>query len=162
VTSDTEAARLYNLYSRWTSDLHQWCWTKLGRHVDAEFFPIDWKFRVYSGRAEAEVSLFGVPHIVRPQGEKSFTLKLPTPEEEPDQERLNQCFRNICLATARVLEIELGVARLGGKKKGGKHGHTDRILPPPDSIDEPERPKLLPPGVDGPGSETEDPSTGKT
>jgi hypothetical protein len=155
------AEELYKLYSGWTAQLHAWCQEKLGRHVDAEFFPIDWKFKVYSGHAGAEVSLFGVPHIVRPAGEKSFTLKLPAPEEEPDQARLDQCFRNICLATARVLEIELGVPKLGGKKKG-KHGHTDRILAPPDSADEPERPKLLPPGVDRPGSETEAPPTGKT
>jgi hypothetical protein len=155
------AEELYKLYSGWTAQLHVWCREKLGRHVDAEFFPIDWKFKVYSGHAGTEVSLFGVPHMVRPEGERSFTLKLPTPDEEPDQERLAQCFRNICLATARVLEIELGVPKLGGKKKGLSHGRKDRILPAPDSSDEPERPRLLPPGVDRPGSETEDPPTGK-
>ena|SRR5215469_380067 len=158
-----EAERLYKLYAGWTAQLHTWCATQLGRHVDAEFIPLEWKFRVYSGHAGTEVSLFGVPKFVRPPGEKSFTLKLPTPEDEPDQARLDQCFKNICLATARVLEIELGVPKLGGKKKG--HGHTSRILPPPDSPDERTGPKLLSPGSQhehSAGPETEDPPAGKT
>lgn len=136
---EPEAERLYKIYSSWSGGLHHWCATKLGVHVDAEFFPIDWKFRVYSGVAGAETSLFGVPRIVRPEGEKSFTLKLPGPEQAPSDEDLDETFRNICLATARMLELDLGTPKLGGRKKRGKLKHGDpphRTLPPPPESDE--------------------------
>lgn len=156
---------LYKIYAGWSRDLHQWCAKELGVHVDAEFFPIEWKFKVYSGMANVEVSLFGVPHLTRPGGERSFVLKLATPDQDPTPEELAKTFRNICLATARILEIDLGVPKLGGQKKGS-HGRTHRVLKAPDSPDEPTRPSLLPrrskpPGIDRTGSEGEDPPPGK-
>lgn len=135
---EPEAERLYRIYSSWSGGLHHWCATKLGLHVDAEFFPMEWKFKVYSGAAESEVSLFGVPKLIRPQGERSFTLKLPGPDDAPTDDELDRTFRNICLATARMLEIDLGVPKLGGHKKPRKlkHGNPPRTLPPPDPPDE--------------------------
>lgn len=135
---EPEAERLYKIYSSWSGGLHHWCATKLGVHVDAEFIPLTWKFTVYSGVAQSWVSLFGVPHLTRPEGERSFTLKLPGPEEAPTDEELDKTFRNICLATARMLEIDLGVPKLGGRKKRGKlkHGDPPRTLPPPPESDE--------------------------
>ena len=154
---ETQAERLYKIYAGWSGQLHTWCRTQLGRHVDAEFFPLDWKFKVYSGAAGTEVSLFGVPSMMRPPGEKSFTLRLPGPSDEPSDQELNRTFYNLCLATARLLEIELGTRQLGGKKKG-RRGHTTRILAPSDSPDEQGGPIALPPGsksVECPGPETE-------
>lgn len=135
---EPEAERLYKVYSGWSGNLHKWCATQLGRHVDAEFFPMEWKFKVYSGIAGAETSLFGVPRLVRPAGERSFTLKLPGPEDTPTDEDLDKTFRNICLATAKMLEIDLGVPKLGGRKKRGKlkDGRPPRTLPPPPESDE--------------------------
>src|SRR5260370_1542724 len=115
---------LYAAYAAWTGQLHYWVQTNLGRHVDAEFFPApDWKFKIYSGSAapigthftfvEGEVvPISTVPNLVRPAGERSFTLQLPTPGDNPKPEDLERTFRNLCLATAKLLEIELHVPKL--------------------------------------------------
>lgn len=117
---------LYSLYAAWTGQLHTWVLTQLGRHVDAEFFPApDWKFKIYSGSAapigtrfafiEGEaVPVSTVPNLIRPPEEASFTLKLPTPADNPTAAQLEQTFRNLCLATAKLLEIELHAPKLKG------------------------------------------------
>ena len=103
---EPEAERLYRIYSTWSGGLHHWCATRLGRHVDAEFFPLTWKFKVYSGNAQEELSLSGLPGLTRPKDELSFTLQLPKPEDEPTDSDLDKTFKNICLATAKMLELD--------------------------------------------------------
>jgi len=101
--------QLYRIYSTWTAQLHRWAVAHLGEHIDCEFFPIDWKFKVYSGYAQAgDIYLFHtVPTVGRPRKERSQTIKLPTPAEDPTQAELDETFRAICLAAARVLRIDL-------------------------------------------------------
>jgi hypothetical protein len=134
---EPEAERLYRIYSTWSGGLHHWCATRLGRHVDAEFFPLTWKFKVYSGNAQEELSLSGLPGLTRPKDELSFTLQLPKPEDEPTDSDLDKTFKNICLATAKMLELDLGVPKLTGIKKPRKgYGNPRRIEPPPPESDE--------------------------
>jgi hypothetical protein len=107
---------LYELYAKWTGYLHVWCNNCLGRHIDAEYFPAIYEFRLYSGEAkEKELQVWGfstVPAISRPLGEASVTINLPRPEDDPSAEQLEQVFRGICLAAARILEIDLGKPKL--------------------------------------------------
>lgn len=136
---EPEAERLYKIYASWSGGLHHWCATRLGVHVDAEFFPIDWKFKVYSGNAEVDVSLFGVPNMVRPAGELSFTMQLPTPDKAPTDQELDQTFKHICLATAKMLELDLGVKKLTGIRKPRKKTYGDptrKLKPPPPKADD--------------------------
>jgi len=109
-----ERQELFHLYWQWTKDLHIWCATKLGRHVDALYEPANWTFTVYSGSAEVELNMeTGIPIWVRPQGEDALTIKLPRPEDHPNADELNRTFRQICIATAIVLKIELSRTPLG-------------------------------------------------
>jgi hypothetical protein len=117
---------LYKVYADWTGHLHHWVETRLRRHIDCEFFPESWQFKVYSGSAapigtrftfvEGEaVPVSTVPNLTRPAGEEAFTLELPRPENDPSKEQLDEVFRQLCLAAARILEIDLK-----------KHALTDR------------------------------------
>jgi hypothetical protein len=100
---------LYAVYAAWTGQLHFWVERQLGEHVDAEFFPApDWLFKVYGGQSEIDISVSGIINLTRPGAERSETIRLPRPEENPTQEELDQTFRAICLAAARVLGIEVG------------------------------------------------------
>jgi hypothetical protein len=100
---------LYAIYYRWTGQLHNLVGTQLGEHVDVEYFPDDYLIKVYSGAAQdADIRMFHtVPGIVRPHGEKRETIKLPRPEDDPTMEDLNNTFRALCLAVAKVLGIKL-------------------------------------------------------
>jgi hypothetical protein len=103
---------LYKVYADWSGQLHHWVQTRLGRQIDAEFFPDTYQFKLYSGGAENEISISGVPQWVRPLGERSITIQLPRPKDDPSQADLDAAFRELCLAAARVLEIDLGKAKL--------------------------------------------------
>ena len=104
---------LYRVYYRWTGQLHQLVGSQLGEHVDVEFFPDDWRIRVYSGAAQDRPIgwLSTTPGFTRPAGEALETILLPRPEDHPTPEQLDDAFRALCFAVARVLEIP--VAKLG-------------------------------------------------
>jgi hypothetical protein len=112
------AEDLYRIYAAWSGQLHYYCVKELGRHVDVEFFPSDYFFQVYSGRGEdAQMTgWFGttVPALTRPPDEKSAKVPVPRPEANPSQADLDEAFRALCLAAARVLEADLGKERLPG------------------------------------------------
>jgi hypothetical protein len=122
---DPEADRLYQIYASWTIQLHSYVGRVLGRHIDCEFFPEQYIFKLYGG--QGEVGLMDVyafhttPGITRPQGERTETVALPRPAEHPTKERLDQVFRELCLAAARVLEITLEKPRLEPALKDKKH-----------------------------------------
>lgn len=113
---DPEATRLYNIYSGWTAQLHTWVANQLQRHIDCEFVPADWEFKIYSGEAGASISSSGIPHVMRPAGERVETVHLLTPEELPDDEDLDFTFRTLCLAAARVLKLKVGEHTLDTSK----------------------------------------------
>ena len=104
-------AELYDIYSKWTGELHFFVIRNLGEHLDCEYFPSDYQFKVYSGWVE-EYSTNAIPGLSRPPGERSETIQLLRPEDNPSQEDLRQLFRTICLAAARVLKLEIGRALL--------------------------------------------------
>ena len=112
---------LYQVYAGWTGRLHHWLGQR-GRHLDCEYFPDSYEFRIYSGSARAEISRFGTVNLVRPDSERFLTLALPKPQDDPTQRDLDEAFRQICFAAARVLEIDLGKLQLAG----------DNIMPPVD------------------------------
>jgi hypothetical protein len=53
-----------------------------------------------------------VPNLVRPRGEAKVVIQLPRPKDDPTDAQLRVVFRDICLAAARVLEIDLGKPKL--------------------------------------------------
>ena len=111
---------LYQIYSKWTGELHFFCVRNLGRHLDCEYFPDQHQFKVYSGYA---VESFGtVPGLTRPEGERSLSVELLRPEDDPTREDLELLFKEICLAAARVLKVPLGRQAL----PEGEHGDEDR------------------------------------
>jgi hypothetical protein len=123
--------QLYELYASWTGSLHFWMEKHLGRHLDCEYFPAIYEFRLYSGQAkEKELQVWGfstVPSMTRPLGEASVTIKLPRPEDDPTPEQLEQVFKGICLAAARVLEIDLGKPKLEAPEKNNNRGNTPQL-----------------------------------
>jgi hypothetical protein len=138
-----EAARmndpkeLYKVYADWTGQLHHWVETKLGRHIDCEYFPETYQFKLYSGWAQATATEFAltdsgllplstVPNLTRPRGEAAITIQLPRPEADPSREDLDNAFRGLCLSAARLLEIDLGKPKLEEKK----HAFRPRRLKP--------------------------------
>src|SRR5258707_12245513 len=119
---------LYKIYADWTGNLHHWVETQLGRNIDCEYFPDSYQFKIYSGGATAQRTSFAVidedivpistvPNLVRPVGERDFTLQLPRPESDPSQAELDAKFRELCLAAARGLEIDLGKHALIDRKE---------------------------------------------
>lgn len=115
-------AELYDLYAGWTGQLHFWMDKELGRHLDVEFFPApDWLIKLYSGHAEERLvggwSNVTVPGLKRPSGEARAVIALPRPERQPTKTDLDNCFREICLMAARILEIDLGKPKLGAPPK---------------------------------------------
>jgi hypothetical protein len=109
---------LYKIYAKWSGELHYYCIKHLGRHVDVEYFPSDYFFNVYSGRGQdAQMTgWFGttVPAMIRPLGERHARVAVPRPEANPSEAELQEAFRALCLAAARVLEADLGKERLPG------------------------------------------------
>jgi hypothetical protein len=103
---------LYQIYSKWTGTLHYWVIRELDTHLDCEYFPASYEFKVYSGFAEEYTTNSGIPGLARPEGETSKTIKLLRPEDNPSEEQLRQLFRTICLAAARVLKVKVGRALL--------------------------------------------------
>jgi hypothetical protein len=111
---------LYAVYAKWTGQLHAWM-AKLGHYIDCEYFPDSYQFKLYSGAARALPTRFTedlmplstVPNLRRPQGERSVTVQLPLPQDDPSQETLDRAFRDLCLAAARVLELDLKNPALG-------------------------------------------------
>jgi hypothetical protein len=112
---------LYQTYAGWTARLHHWLGQR-GRHVDCEYFPDTYEFRIYSGHAEIDISQSGLVGLVRPHSERFLTIALPKPQDHPTQRVLDDAFRQICFAAARVLEIDLGKLQLT----------EDNIMPPVD------------------------------
>jgi hypothetical protein len=116
---------LYDIYASWTGQLHFYVVRELGRHVDVEFFPAQYVFRVYSGHVEA---VLGTVMMGRPEGERSETVRVPRPEDNPSLEDLSEAFAGLCRAAARVLELDLGGKRLPGSNapKSAKHALFSR------------------------------------
>ncbi len=102
------AQELYQIYSGWTGTLHFWVIRELGTHLDCEYFPDSYQFKLYSGFVEESTSSSGIPGLSRPEGERSETIRLLRPEDRPAPEDLDNLFKEICLAAARVLEIRVG------------------------------------------------------
>jgi hypothetical protein len=115
------AKELYRTYAAWTGQLHYYAVKHLGRHIDCEFLPDSYEFRVFSGHAEdAPLSVWAfhtVPGLVRPPGEERAIIRLPKPEENPTSEQLDEVFRQICLAAARVLGVDLDKPKLAAPQK---------------------------------------------
>lgn len=103
---------LYDVYSKWTGDLHFLMVKELDQHLDCEYIPDRYEFKVYSGFAEEFSTSSGIPGLSRPPGERSETIKLLRPEDNPTKGDLDQLFKDICLAAARVLGISIAKARL--------------------------------------------------
>lgn len=103
---------LYETYSRWTGELHFYAVRELGAHLDCEFFPDQYEFKVYSGFVEEYTTNSGIPGLARPPGERSETVKLLRPENNPTKADLDQLFRTICLAAARVMKVKVARAEL--------------------------------------------------
>lgn len=103
---------LYKVYAAWSGQLHFWVERQLERHIDCEFCPApDWLFKIYSGQAEIDPG-WRVANLTRPPHERSDTIRLPRPEEDPTREELDETFRAICLAAARLLRIDVSGAQL--------------------------------------------------
>jgi hypothetical protein len=126
---------LYEVYAAWTGSLHFWTNKHLGRHIDCEFFPNDWLFKLYTGHAQdAELMPWGfstVPALQRPPGEAKATITLPKPEDNPTQEQLDEVFRGICLAAASILEIDLDKPKLPEPPETKKRGTPQLRLKKP-------------------------------
>lgn len=108
---------LYDEYAKWTGLLHHWMLKHGHRHLDVEFFPAPkWEMRLYTGSAEDTMMTgwYGttVPSFSRPEEEARALVKLPKPEDEPTKAELDQTFLEICLAAARILDIDLGKPKL--------------------------------------------------
>lgn len=103
---DPLAQQLYQVYAGWSAKLHTWVETQLGRHIDCEFVPHTWEFKIYSGHAETSILGAGIPRFTRPEVERMEIILLPRPEQRPDQEGLDLAFRTLCLAAARVLGLK--------------------------------------------------------
>jgi hypothetical protein len=108
---------LYEIYAKWTGELHFWCVRELDRHIDVEFFPSAYEFKLYSGYAEEYSTSSGIPGLQRPPGERTETVRLLRPEQSPTQKQLETLFKDICLAAARVLDVRVGRARLEDRKQ---------------------------------------------
>lgn len=106
------AQDLQDLYYSWTGKLHFYLVKELGRHADVEYFPNQYVFRIYSGHLE---SILGTVRFGRPEGERSATVQVPRPEQNPSQAELDEAFRALCVAAARVLEIDVGKKRLSAE-----------------------------------------------
>jgi hypothetical protein len=136
---------LYNIYSRWTGDLHFLMVKELDLHLDCEYLPDQYEFKVYSGFAEEFSTTSGIPGLSRPRYEDSETIKLLRPEDNPSQEQLDYLFKTICLAAARVLGIKIRRKGLGNgqgsiegvdepKRMGSSHSDSGLLLPPGDDL----------------------------
>jgi hypothetical protein len=108
---------LYEIYSRWSGELHFFTVRDLGRHVDCEYFPDTYEFKLYSGYAEDSLS-GTVPTLIRPPGERSETVRLYRTADRPTQEQLTELFKTLCLAAARVLKIPVGRKQLEMSESG--------------------------------------------
>jgi hypothetical protein len=102
---------LYKVYATWSGQLHFWVLSQFHRHIDCEFLPFEYKFQIHDRPAEVHVSSSGIPHLARPEG-RSISIRLPRPEEDPSKAELDEIFRVICLAAARVMEIDVSIAWL--------------------------------------------------
>ena len=112
------AADLYTVYAAFTGQLHHWVARELGKHIDVEYFPQEYLFKLYGGRAQdRETALFStVPGLTRPSGEASVQIRVPKYDDNPTQADLDEAFRQLCLAAARVLGIDLDKPKLPEKK----------------------------------------------
>lgn len=124
-----EEQRLYDIYAAWSGKLHHYAIKYLGAQLNVEFFPSAWEMRLYPGPLqEKELQPWGfstVPGFVRPPAEP---FRLPRPEEAPTQEELDQTFRNLCLAAAQLLQIDLGKPKLANGMGPKKRSSARRRL----------------------------------
>ena len=124
------AEELDNVYAAWSGQLHHYVVKHLSRHVDVEYFHERYCFRIYSGYGQDPVFGFGVggggtvPNLSRPEGERSETIQVPTPADNPTQIDLDNAFRALCLAAARVLEVELDKPKLSEEISMLKHASS--------------------------------------
>lgn len=130
----SEEQRLYDTYAAWTGQLHHYCVKYLGAELNVEFHPApDWEMRMWPGPLEEiqPMMLAGggmmssVPRIYRPPTEP---FPLPRPEQNPTKEELDRVFRDLCLAAAQVLKLDLGKRKLAdgtGPKKPRKPRQLD-------------------------------------
>jgi hypothetical protein len=127
-----EPDELYKVYAAWTGELHFYVVRELNRHVDCEFFPDSWKFAIYEGHVQdGYIGGYGdlpvtVPGLHRPAGEAREVIQLPRPQDNPTKAQLDGVFRDLCLAAARVLAIDLGKPKLAAPEK--KHALPRRRL----------------------------------
>jgi hypothetical protein len=124
------AQELYKVYAAWSGQLHFYVRKELGAHIDCEFFPSDYLFKLYGGHAEdAPLQVWNfqtVPGFQRPPGEARATVKLPRPEDNPSAADLDRVFRDLCLAAARVLAVDVSKAKLPPPEK--KHAFPTKRL----------------------------------
>ena len=135
-----DSNELYKIYADWTGHLHHWVQTQLGRHIDCEYLPDSYQFKLYTGWAQAEETRFAlqedsilplstVPNLTRPRGEDSVLIQLPKPEQDPSQAELDEAFRGLCLAAARLLEIDLHRPQLEEEKHAFERQGSPRKHP---------------------------------
>jgi hypothetical protein len=103
---------LYRIYYQWTGKLHNWTASELELELDCEYFPDQYLFKVYAGSAENYLTASGLPGFSRSWGERSEEIRLLRPDDNPTQADLDQLFKQICLAAARVLGVKIAKGRL--------------------------------------------------
>jgi hypothetical protein len=126
-----DPVKLGNIYGTWTALLHKWV-AERGYHLDCEYFPDEYSFKLYSGHAREGViqEYHTVPRVGRPVGERVATIRLARPEEDPSKEDLDQKFRELCLAAARILQLNLGKKTLYGPIETTNQETGEKIIVP--------------------------------
>ena len=102
---------LYEIYSEWTGALHFWCLRQLGEHLDCEYFPNSYQFKVYSGWAEEQLAGFGItaPGLSRPPDERSENYQTAPGRRTTLRKRIYvNYFARYVLPRPGVLKVEIG------------------------------------------------------
>lgn len=105
-------------YCRWSNKLHLWVTERTGRPLSVQYFPL-WqnepKMRLFKGEPQYQISGSGMPQLLPPSG-VYVDFPLPRPQDNPTQQILDETFKQLCLAAARLLEIDLGKPKLVSKE----------------------------------------------
>lgn len=108
------ADELYNEYAKWSGLLHFWAVKHLQTQLNAEFFPAPaWEMEVFPGELYQDLGAT-VPLFIHKPG---IRIKLPRPEHSPTEQELEETFRRLCLAAARVLGMDTAKAVLPASKQ---------------------------------------------
>jgi hypothetical protein len=108
MTEDERA--LYDIYASWSGKLHFWVLQRLERTLSCEFEPDTWTFKMWPGAPDVSVSMSGVPHVRAPKD--AYRVALLSPAQHPTGAQLDELFKQLCLAAARVLNIDLNRTQL--------------------------------------------------